>query len=53
VIRGHPLLLAAMSVSALLAAAGLVLVFFGQPNGSATKTDAAAIGGPFTLVDDT
>jgi len=47
------LIVAAMSAFALVAAAGLGLAFFGVNEGPKLKSGVAAIGGPFTLVDDT
>lgn len=47
------LIIAAASAFALVAAAGLGLAFFELSDGSYVKTGVAAIGGPFTLVDDT
>jgi protein SCO1 len=46
------LILAAMSAFAVFAAAGLGLAVFGRSGGPDMKAGAAAIGGPFTLVDD-
>ena len=47
------LIVAAMSAFALVAAAGLGLAFFGLSDSGAVRTGVAAIGGPFTLVDNT
>lgn len=51
--RRRYLILAAMSAFALIVAAGLGLAFFGQTDEPNQKNSVAAIGGPFTLVDDT
>jgi len=45
--------LAAMIAFAVIAVATLGLALVGRPGGTNTGTGVAAIGGPFTLVDDT
>ena len=50
--RRHYLIAAAVSAFALIAAAGLGLAFLGVNEGPKLKSGVAAIGGPFTLVDD-
>lgn len=49
--RRRYLILAAMNAFAVVAVAALGLAFFGAP-GAPIKSGVAAIGGPFTLVDD-
>jgi len=50
--RRYYLIVAATSAFALIVAAGFGLWLFDLPNGGAVRTGIAAVGGPFTLVDD-